>query len=280
MATAKKGKRGTAPKKSAATKRKAGSVARAAPGLSYADVKAQVEALDRRELPEKIRFSVGKVIFHSKRLYKNAVRLRPALLAQSRLDPAVLDSFGHCVTVLEECENDWDTKRRRGSPKSLNDARASATKLRSEAVAALRHFHASDNDLQVRLDEIMDGDGDDDLVDDCKKLGALVDAHWSVLEGRTELPPERGDAFRKEAAIIQADDTALSPEAKAAMELRDKAYFHLLAAEREIRECGRFAFRKRPDLAEVFVDVLGSKKGGGGGAAGGAPGGGGGPPAK
>jgi hypothetical protein len=280
MATAKKGKRSTAPKKSAATNHKARSAPRASAGPSVADVRAQVEALDRRELPEKIRFSVSKVLFHSKRLHKNAVRLRPALLERSRLDPAVIDSLGHCVTVLEECESDWDTKRRRGSPKSLNDARTSATKLRSEAVGALRHFHASDNDLQVRLDEIMEGDGDDDLVDDCKKLGALVDAHWSSLDGRTDLPAERGDAFRKEAALIESNSTALTPEARAAMELRDKAYFHLLAAEREIRECGRFAFRKRPDLAEVFADVLGSKKGGGGGGGGAPGGGGGGPPAK
>jgi hypothetical protein len=274
MATAKKGKRSTAPKKSAAKKRNPGKAPATSESSTIAAVRAEIEALDRRELPEKIRFSVSDVLFACKRLRKNALRLRGPLLAKSRLEAALLDAFGHRITVLEESEDAWDTLRRRSSPKSLNDARTSATKLRSEAVTSMRHFFAKDNELQVRLDEIMEGDGDADLIDDCKKLAPLVEARWSTLDGRSELPKEGADALRKAAAIIEEAriGNEPTPEAKAAMALRDKAYFHLLAAESEIRECGRHAFRSRPELAEVFADVLGARKrsapsraGGGGG---------------
>lgn len=276
MATAKKGKRSKAPKKAAARNRTSGSTTRASAAPSPDDVRAQVAAQDRRELPDKIRFPVKDVLAHTRRLNKNATRLSSVLLAKSRLDPALLGSFGHGIKILEECEDDWDTKKQRGAPKSLKDARTAATKLRSEAVSTLRHYLPDDNDLQVRLDEIMEGDGDADLIDDCKKVAALVDAHWSTIEGRSDLLTERGDTLRKEAAIIAEADNKPTPEAQAALELRDKAYFHLLASEREIRECGRHAFRSRPELAELFADVLGARKGGGKGGSGG---GGGAPPA-
>ncbi len=49
--------------------------------------------------------------------------------------------------------------------------------------------------------------------------------------------------------------------------------FTLLDAEREIRKCGRYAFRDEPKVAELFADMLGSSggKGPGGGGGGGGP---------
>lgn len=266
MATAKKGKRSKAPaKKSAAKSNPSKSRASESSAITVDSVRTAVARLDRSAYPEKLRHAVSDVLFASARLLKNALRLRDELLSGSRLDAALLDSFAHRITVLDESESAWRSVRKRGAPEALESARKSAQSLRGEAVSVLRHYVVKDNEVQLQLNAIMEGDGDADLIDDMKALAPLVDAHWSMLDGRTTLPVERGDGLRKAAATLEEAriGNEPTPEAKGAMELRDKAYFYLLEAEREIRECGRHAFRNRPTIAELFADSLAPNRSGG-----------------
>ncbi|MBL8677581.1 MAG: hypothetical protein JNK05_00330 [Myxococcales bacterium] len=257
MATPKRGARGAAPKKKPAAR------AAKTTTLTIASIRASIVALSRSDLPEKLRCSVSDLLFHAGRLRRSAKKLREELLANSRLKPAVIDSLPFCIEVLEEAEDEWQTLRSKGAPKALKDARIAAAKLRGVAVKALRHFCEEDNELQVRLNEIMEGDGDADLVDDLKKLAPLVDANWDAISAEKKLPRDKSDAYRKRAAQLEELRLANepTPEAKRALEFRDKAFFYLLDAEREIRKCGRYAFSEEPKLAELFADPFGSSGG-------------------
>jgi hypothetical protein len=254
MATAKPGKRSKSPSESPAPAKRA---ARAAtPTLE--SVKAEIAALRRSDFADKLSSSVRDLVSAAKRTRNHAMELREFVLKKSRLDPAVLDAFPHGINALREFEAAWQAVRARGATVALTAAREKGADLRREAISVLRHFVAKDRDLQIVLDEIAEGDGDDDLVDDLEKLAPLVDEHWDAIAGSEDLPPERGDAFSKAAAELDdaRTDKAPSPEARKALELRDKAYFYVLEAEREIRACGKHAFRKQPKVAELFSDVL------------------------
>jgi hypothetical protein len=255
MATAKPGKRSKSPTQTPAARKRS---APASTGPSLDAVRATIAALRRNDYPEKLNASVRDLIFAAQRLRDSAVKLREPLLAKSRLDPAVLDSFSVRIAVLDQCEEAWQTARGRGVPVALSRARTAAAELRRDAITTLRHFLEDDGSVQIKLDEIVEGEGDVDLVDDLKKLATLVDAHWTTIARSGDMPAEKGDALRKAAAVL--NDARLgnesSPEASKAMELRDKAFFYLLEAEREIRACGKHAFRKEPKVATLFADLL------------------------
>jgi hypothetical protein len=253
MTTAKPGKRSKSASESPAPAKRA---ARSAPTLD--SVKAEIAALQRSDYPDKLSASVRDLVSAAKRTRNHAAELREFILKKSRLDPAALDAFPHAINALREFEAAWQSLRARGATVALTSAREQGADLRREAISALRHFVEDDRDLQIVLDEIAEGDGDDDLVDDLEKLAPLVDKHWDAIAGSEDLPPERGDAFSKAAAQLEdaRTDKAPSPDARKALELRDKAYFYVLEAEREIRACGKHAFRKQPKVAELFSDVL------------------------
>lgn len=254
MATAKKGARSAAPaKKSAATKKSSPKAK-----LTAADVLASLEAQKRSELPEKLRHTVEDLLAASQRLERHAKRLREHLLKKSRLSEAVLDSFTARIDALAEADAQWQKLRARGVSKALKDARVEGARLRHAAITNLRHFFEDDSALGAKLDEIVEGDGDVDLVSDLKALAPIVDERWETIGAAAELPTSRGDAFREAAKKLSnaSLDAGMTAEGRAALELRDKAFFWLYAAEQEIRACGRHAFREDTKLRELFADSL------------------------
>jgi hypothetical protein len=250
MVLSKKGARRVAPKSkdTSTPKSKRSSV-------SLDDVRRHVAALPSARVDDKLRYPVSDLVFACNRLDRTAKRLRSALLEKSRLDPTLLDSFAHRIAVLEESEEAWQKLRSKGAPKELKKLRAAATSLRNDVVAALRHFCEDDDELQVRLNEIMEGDGDADLISDLKALAPLVDDRWESI-ARAALPRDRGDALRKLSLQLSEGriDNETTPEAKSARDLRNKAFAYLLEAEQELRKCGRYAFRYDPVSAALFAD--------------------------
>jgi hypothetical protein len=193
--------------------------------------------------------------------------VRQALVGRCRCQSrraALLDSFEHRIAVLDEAQDEWNALRARGVPAELRTARKTATAMRSEAVSSLRHYREDDSALQIQLDEIMEGDGDPDLIADMKSLAPLVDEHWSTIEARAQLPKEKGAAFLAQAEALEAArlGSESTPEAREALERRDKAFFFLSDAEQELRACGRHAFRDKPAVAELFADALATPRNG------------------
>lgn len=231
---------------------------KAARSITIDSVRDAIAALRRDDYPPKLNASVRDLLFAAERVRDSAIKLRETLLAKSRLSAELLDSFELRIQALDEYERAWQSVRSHGVSVDLSRARKAATDLRADAVSTLRHFLEDLGPVQNQLDAIVEGDGDVDLIDDLKKLADLVDEHWDRIAESDDLPAERGDALRKSAATL--NDARLgseaSPEARRAIELRDKAFFYLLDAEREIRACGKHAFRKEPSVAGLFADML------------------------
>lgn len=233
-----------------ATKAKAKTTART---LSWQDA---LNALPV-DYESKINRSVGDVLFDAGNLRKLLTKEWPRLSKKSVLPSDIVTRLQHHTSHLEEAEGLWSEARQLRTPAKLVKAREQGRLLRSDAVAALRYFLRENDEVQARVDAIVDGDGDADLIDDLRKLATLIDEHRASLS-RAELPAGGSNAFRKlgETLAEETSEQASDVKAAKALALRNRAYWALRELMSEIRAAGHYVFRKEPLTAAKFVDPL------------------------
>lgn len=206
---------------------------------------------------EGINVPVATILLEAQELQGVLGKLKKRLLSGSRLQESLLDGLGTRIEALDGAEGRWSEHRTlllAGNKKKL---RAEAEELRSDAIAALRHFAPGAPRTQAQLDLIVEGSGIADLIEDLKKLQPLLRSHSGELE-KAQLPPKAGERLLalaralEEASSEAAGERVSSDEARQALALRNRAYWWLREALDEIRECGRYVFRKEPDKARLF----------------------------
>jgi hypothetical protein len=135
----------------------------------------------------------------------------------------------------------------RHSSKPLKELRAEAERVKRAAFAAFRYFLRDNAEVQARLDEIAEGSGDADLVDDCRRLGNLVEQHAAAIK-KAKLGTRPAEALRKAAEALgdAAAEQAATTVEVATIELRNRAFWHLRAWLDEIRAAGRYVFSAEP----------------------------------
>jgi hypothetical protein len=184
-------------------------------------------------------------------------RLGQRVLANSRLDPALADSLPARIEALDAADARWSDLRTYQLPSSRRKLRLQAEELRGDSITSLRHFLPQNPQVQARVNQIAEGTGLADLIDDLKKLSVLVGEQSAALQ-RADLPPKASEKLLSfaqkldEATTEAASASAGTDEARAAQGLRNRAYWYLREAIDEIRECGRHALRKEPALAKHF----------------------------
>jgi len=271
--TARKAAPAKAPRKAAPAARKAARGAKApakAPARAAAKASPQVtrkEGLSDEQraalaaldgsYEEAIDLPVATVLQDFREMHGLLARLGKRITSGSRLDAGLLGELPSRAAALDEAELQWASVRKLQLPSARKQLRTEAEALRADAIAALRHFVASDAALQAKVDRIVEGTGLADLIDDLKKLRPLVDAQQGAL-ARSGLPARAGDKLQDLTAALEAateqqsTERASSDEARAALGLRNRAYWRLREAMDEIRECARYAFRSEPSLEKLF----------------------------
>lgn len=182
-------------------------------------------------------------------------------------DIAVLTPLGLKKKKIERCkvltgalltaELNWEnqnSERKKAMAKWKADAPA-MNELISDLFATMRFAYRKDERLQTILDTISEGDSNADAVMDLARLGSL---------GKEN--PEPLQAIGKDLSVL---DTAIS-ESERMSELladvngnmyvdderkviRDKAYTLVKVLVDEIREYGKFAFRKDEDHVRLYA---------------------------
>jgi chaperonin cofactor prefoldin len=196
---------------------------------------------------------VADIVQEARELEAVLDKVAKKLVKHSRLDKAIASSLAARRAALDAAEALWTEHRVAALDKSQKATREKAEALKQDMIQALRHFLEEDEQVQKRVDDIIPGTDLADLVDDLKKLAALVDEHAAALK-KADLPAQAAKSARDfaEALSVGAAERAASADGAEAKELRNRAYWWLRGAMDEIRSAGRYVFRDDPKMLKVF----------------------------
>ncbi|WP_106794491.1 hypothetical protein [Aquimarina sp. Aq78] len=143
----------------------------------------------------------------------------------------------------EEAAKTW----RKESPK--------AYEFRNDLLADLRFAFRKRPDLIARVRAIADGEGDADMIQDLMDISVLGKVNAPELEKikydlrNLELAAQRSDTLAE--LLAKANGTTL--DNSKAKEIRDRAYTYLKEAIDEVRDTGKYAFRKDPERYKGYI---------------------------
>lgn len=244
-----------------ATKRRLGTTDKKKRGKGTPPISTAMDTI-LRALPDSAAVrpdvAVSQVLGEARALEALLAKHGPDLERGAGLDRKVAADLGKRREALDLLESAWLTSRVVATPRSVGSVRDSAEQLKRDAFAAVRWWLREDEEVQRALDAIAEGSGDPDLIDDLRRLAALVDAHRPRLK-KADLPKKAGEAMRTLADAL-ADATATRPidaEVAAQENLRNRAYWHLRGLMDEIRAAGRYVFREQPKRLAAFGGAIG-----------------------
>lgn len=172
-----------------------------------------------------------------------------AKLGSAGLDRNIVIALGKRSQALAEAQAELVTARSRGRTSEEEDLIAESTELRSEVLAAGRLALRRDPIAQSKLDDIIEGEGLDDLLQDLQDLAALLRA-YSAAFAKVGLKPSElanwSETLRLRLSKHLAERRAGDAETAAKKDLRDRAATLLSDAVSITRLTGAYVFRKDP----------------------------------
>ncbi|MFO0676509.1 MAG: hypothetical protein U0169_08245 [Polyangiaceae bacterium] len=133
-------------------------------------------------------------------------------------------------------------------PEALRPIVDEATTFERDAVAALRYFCDHDTSVQASLDALDVDATVVSLVESLRALATLLDTHGASLK-HADLPERPGRHARELAtALVEL----ASPDDPKAVELRNRAFWHLRHALESVRSAARYLLRAEPASLTFF----------------------------
>ena len=177
-------------------------------------------------------------------------------LTRVGLDWNLVLSLPARATACSEAQALWMKERntRRQSGQDWKDQAPAAYALRDELLHTFRFAFRKSDGLLRRIDEIAQGNTNSDMVQDLNDLSVLGKANTSLLTSigfdlnRLDLAADLSDRM---ASLLGATN-AERKEVSEVLQIRNKAYTYLKQAVDEIRECGKFAYRRNPDRMKGY----------------------------
>jgi hypothetical protein len=171
------------------------------------------------------------------------------------LGPEVTARVARFGKQLGACEDAWQEARaavRLTASERADLAEAEA--LDDKLVAGGRWGCRKDPDAQKELSDIAEGSGLRDTVNDLR-AGADFWRHHASKRSQTDVTDED---LRRAIALADALEPAAQKEeadvgAAQALELRNRCFWAADELAKEVREGGRYAFRKQPKVAARFT---------------------------
>ena len=188
-------------------------------------------------------------------LYHWAQADREALEAAG-LDWTLVEALPARAGALREAESIWLMQRftRAEAQRQWKVAEPEAYELRDDLLAALRYAYRRSPDLLGRVSAIAEGRGRPDMILDLNAIAALGRQHPEPLVAigfdlaRLDAAAAKSDALAKLLAARESDDPDDPPK-----KVRDQAFTYLKQAVDEVRDCGRYVFRKSPQRAAGYA---------------------------
>ena len=127
--------------------------------------------------------------------------------------------------------------------------------FRDDLLADMRFAFRKRPDLLARVRSIAGGDGNADMIQDLMDIGVLGRANpteFGAIDydlSRFDLAEQKSDCL---AELLARANGATLDNSKA-KDIRDRAFTHLKEAMDEIRETGKYAFRKDPERYKGYI---------------------------
>ncbi|MBL9009458.1 MAG: hypothetical protein JNJ46_34705 [Myxococcales bacterium] len=170
-------------------------------------------------------------------------------LETAGLDHRIVVELGKRAQALSEAQAELVALRSRGRSSEEEDLLAEATELRSEALAAGRLALRNDPIALSKLDDVAEGEGLDDLLQDLQDLAALLRSYARAYSQVGLKPSELAnwsETLRLRLSKYIAERRAGDADLAAAKDLRDRAATYLSDAVALTRLTGAYVFRKDP----------------------------------
>ena len=144
---------------------------------------------------------------------------------------------------------------RQDAEQAWKEEAPAAFDLRDQLLHDFRFAFRKSEGLLKRVDEIVLGDTNSDMVQDLNDLATLGKANSGLLTPisfdltRLDLAADLSDRMGDLLGATNGERKEVSET----MQIRDKAYTYLKLAVDEIRECGKFAFWRNPDRMKGYI---------------------------
>lgn len=153
-------------------------------------------------------------------------------------------------TSIEDVKKQWKTDS------------SHAYDLRDDLLHCFRYAFRKQDDLLNSVSKIAEGDGHADMIQDLNDLAILGNANQELLQkinfdaAMLENARQTSDEMAKLLGMVNGE--RLSKDEN--LTIRNKAYTYLKESVDEIRECGKFVFRKNPERLKGYRSAYLSKQ--------------------
>ncbi|MEO7329265.1 MAG: tetratricopeptide repeat protein, partial [Minicystis sp.] len=197
--------------------------------------------------------SIADIVKESHELDSTMKKQGVTLYARSKLSHKVGDSLGERRTKLEVAEAAWAERRAAILAVDLASERKDAERFRKDAIAALRYYLDDSPSVARKVDEISQGQGFEDLIDDLTQLAAMLESNASAL-AKADLPAGAPKRALELAGHLRGTslDRSVDPESAQALALRNRNFWWLSDAMDEIGSAGQYIYRNEPMLLPAF----------------------------
>lgn len=225
---------------------------------NYEQKLATLQALQSTDIPKPY-LPVDAALQEAENLYVWALQDKDALI-NIGLD---WTTWGEDLPIragaLRHAQSLWMSGRygKDEAQKNWKDVAPAAYELRDDLLADFRYAFRKREDLLSRVREISEGSGDADMIQDLSDLNVLGVANMEELAkinfatDRLELAATEAEKLAELRALANGATQANSQ----AKTLRDIAFAHLKEAVDEVREAGKYVFRKVADRYQGYISA-------------------------
>ncbi|WP_378174920.1 hypothetical protein [Aquimarina sp. SS2-1] len=181
----------------------------------------------------------------------------PELTAKGLDQATFVDDLPIRTGAARHAQSVWMKERygREEAAKKWKEESPKAYEFRDDLLADFRFAYRKRADLLGRVKAISEGTGDADMIQDLSDISVLGKANTEELTAINFDLTQLDEAERKsnDFADLLAEVNGSRLDNSKAREMRDRAYTHLKEAMDEIRETGKYVFRKNPERYKGYV---------------------------
>lgn len=212
----------------------------------FENIKAQIMDLSDKEVKTP-NMPVDTFVQEAYNLHEWAKEDKKAL-TKAGLDPVLLDTLPARADALRHAQSVWikEQNLKKESQKEWAEQAPIAYELKNDLEADFRFAFRAHPELLKKVQNIEEGYGHADMIQDLSDLSVLGSANKDLLKkighdlSKLELASEKSN----EMGLLLAQVNGHKTEGNTDKVLRDRTYSYAKAAVDEVRDTGRYVFRK------------------------------------
>ena len=221
----------------------------------YNELLADIQAIPDEEVREPV-IPVDVALQEAENLHHWSLD-DAAALAVVGITADMINALPVRAGACREAQSIWnkDYRSQQEAQKQWAEQAPDAYTLRDDLLASLRFAYRKDEALLSRVSAITEGGGHADMIQDLNDIAVLGSAYPDPLTAigfdldQLDVAATRAD----ELADLLAEANGDKADANQSKLIRDKAYTHLKALVDEIREAGKYVFRKDPNRLKGYA---------------------------